>query len=84
MSLFDIEEVKKRDPDVDPIDVCRLMFSGMKETAKHPSMAKDMVASFIDEGPLVGLIGAAFLILTVPIGGIAEATTAAYKSVRGR
>ena len=82
MSLRDYEEIKRLDPHIDPLDVCRLMFvetiRGLRKPAKPPKI--EDIGKIIEEGPLVG----AFLVITAPIGGVAEGAARAYKLIRER
>lgn len=87
MSLLDIEEVKKLDPHIDPIDVSRLMFTGVTEgiveTLKHGP--KQL---WPPPDPLSLVVGTVFLLVTLPIGGVAEGVQRTYKffktALRGR
>ena len=79
MSLMPIEEVKRLDPHIDPIDVSRLMFRGVLEGFKRgPSeVGKEPIPD-----PLTFLVGSVFLILTVPLGGIAEGVAVTYSKIK--
>lgn len=80
MSLLDYEEIKRRDPDIDPLDVCRLMFvetvRGLRKPPRRPKI--EDIGKIIEEGPLVG----AFLVITAPIGGVAEGAARIYKVIK--
>lgn len=82
MSLMPIEEVRRLDPHIDPIDVSRLMFRGVLEGFKRgPSELKKEPKEPIPD-PLTFLVGSVFLILTVPLGGIAEGVAATYNKIK--
>lgn len=84
MSLMPIEQVIEKDPHVDPVDVTRLMFWVATEPLRQRPKPKDIkrgIEALIDEGPLVGLAAAIFLLATAPIGGIAEGVARAHRAI---
>lgn len=80
MSLMPIEEVKRLDPHIDPIDVSRLMFRGVLEGFKRGPPSEVSKERFPD--PIEFFVGGVFLILTVPLGGIAEGVVATYNKIK--
>ena len=83
MSLMPIEEVKRLDPHIDPIDVSRLMFRGVLEGLKPgPSEVRSALKKEPFPDPLTFLVGSVFLILTVPLGGIAEGVAVTYSKIK--